>query len=63
MEGRVDDSDEEYIRRRMEIFREETLPVIDEYRRRGKLVDVDGRGTIEEVYGRVKEAMEAEWTC
>ncbi|MBI1934440.1 adenylate kinase [Candidatus Peregrinibacteria bacterium] len=63
VEGRVDDSDEEYIRRRMEIFREKTLPVIDEYRRQGKLIDVDGRGTIEEVYGRVKEAMEAEWTC
>ena len=57
VEGRIDDSDEAYIRRRMEIFREKTLPVIEEYRRQGTLVDVDGKGTVEEVYGRVKKAV------
>lgn len=57
VEGRVDDSDEAYIRRRMEIFRAKTLPVIDEYRRQGKLEDIDGGGTVGEVYERVKKAM------
>ncbi len=57
VEGRVDDSDESYIRRRMEIFREKTLPVIDEYRRQGKLVDVGGKGAVEEVYERVRRAV------
>lgn len=57
VEGRVDDSDEAYIRRRMEIFRAKTLPVIDEYRQQGKLEDIDGGGTVGEVYERVKKAI------
>lgn len=57
VEGRVDDSDAAYIRRRMEIFREKTLPVIDEYRRQGKLVDVDGKGAVEEIYERMKSVL------
>lgn len=59
VEGRVDDSDEAYIRCRMEIFREKTFPVIEEYRRQGKLVDVDGKGAVEEVYERVRGAVES----
>lgn len=65
VEGRVDDSDEAYIRRRMEIFREKTFPVIEEYRKQGKLVDVDGKGTVEEVYMRIKAAIDGnlkKWT-
>lgn len=58
VEGRKDDSDEAYIRRRMEIFREKTLPVIDAYRKQGKLVDVDGKGTVEEVYRLMKKVIE-----
>lgn len=57
VEGRVDDSDAAYIRRRMEIFRAKTLPVIDEYRRQGKLEDINGSGTVEEVYERLREAI------
>ena len=57
VEGRVDDSDEAYIRRRMQIFREKTLPVIDEYRRQRKLGDINGSGTVEEVYERMKKAI------
>ncbi len=57
VEGRVDDSDEAYIRRRMQIFRERTLPVIDEYRRQWKLVDVNGKGTVEEVYRCIRKIL------
>lgn len=57
VEGRIDDSNEAYIRRRMEIFREKTFPVIEEYRRQGKLKDIEGGGTIEEVYNRLKSAV------
>lgn len=56
VEGRVDDSDEAYIRRRMEIFREKTTPVIDAYRKQGKLMDVEGDGVVEEVYRRMRLA-------
>lgn len=57
VEGRVDDSDEAYIRRRMEIFCAKTLPVIEEYRRRGELEDINGSGTVEEVYERLRDAI------
>lgn len=53
IEGRVDDADAAFIRRRMEIFRERTLPVIEEYRKRGKLIDVEGSGGVEDVYKRI----------
>lgn len=57
VEGRRDDADEASIRRRMEIFRAKTLPVIDEYRQQGKLEDIDGGGTVGEVYERVKKVI------
>lgn len=57
VEGRTDDADEGKIRQRMQIFQEQTMPVIDEYRRQGKIKDIDGDGTVEEVYARLKEAI------
>lgn len=56
-EGRTDDADEGKIRQRMRIFQEQTIPVIEEYRRRGVLIDVEGDGTVDEVYGSLKEAL------
>ena len=41
----------------MGIFKEKTLPVVKEYRGRGLIVDVDGEGTVDEVYGRLKAAI------
>ena len=53
-QGRADD-DEETIRRRFEVYREETEPLIDAYADR--VVLVDGMGTIDEVFDRVKGAL------
>jgi adenylate kinase len=39
--GRTDDS-EHTIRRRLEVYREQTAPVTDYYRQRGKLAVIDG---------------------
>lgn len=58
IEGRADDTSEEPIRRRMRLFHEKTQPVIDMYRARGLMTDVDGEGGIEEVYERLKEAVQ-----
>ncbi|MCS6984192.1 MAG: adenylate kinase [Leptospiraceae bacterium] len=55
-EGRSDDNPES-IRTRLQVFREKTQPLIDYYRSRGKLVEVDGLGTVEEVAERIKEAL------
>lgn len=57
IEGRVDDANEDAIRRRIALFHEKTQPVIDLYRADGRLADVDGEGSVEEVYGRLKEAI------
>jgi len=55
-EGRTDDVLEDAIRRRIEVFKEKTVPVIEAYRQEGKMVDIDGQGVVEEVYERVKSA-------
>jgi adenylate kinase len=46
--GRKDDS-EEVIRRRLEVYRDETAPLIDYYRDRQKLITVNGNQSPEEV--------------
>lgn len=55
--GRTDDATEASIRRRLQVFKETTVPVIDWYREQGNMIDVDGSGTVEEVYARVKQAL------
>jgi len=56
IEGRSDDN-EESIRTRMVAYRDQTAPLIDYYRTRGILAEVDGLGTIEEVAKRIEEAL------
>jgi len=56
-EGRTDDS-EDVIRRRLEVYAEQTSPLLDLYRDRGLLVRVDGEGDLEVVTERVLAAVE-----
>ena len=51
-QGRVDDS-EDVIRRRLEVYAEQTAPLLSIYSERGLLVQVDGMGLIEEVTSRL----------
>jgi adenylate kinase len=51
-QGRTDD-DESVVRHRLEVYREQTSPLIDVYGRRGTLVSVDGIGAIDEVTSRI----------
>ena len=55
-QGRADDT-EEVIRRRLEVYAEQTAPLIDLYSSRGILVSVDGLGTIDEVAARIHAAL------
>jgi adenylate kinase len=57
VEGRADDT-EEVSRRRQEIYREQTEPLIDVYRDRGLLVEVDGMGEVDQVTKRIFEALD-----
>ena len=58
IEGRADDT-EEVIRRRQEIYLEETAPLIDVYARRNLVHEIDGMGAVEDVTKRIFEALDA----
>ena len=51
-QGRSDD-DESVVRHRLEVYQEQTSPLIDVYQKRGLLVSVDGIGAIDEVTSRI----------
>ncbi len=52
-----EDDKPEYVRNRLAIYREETEPVARYYRERGLLEEVDGVGSIEEVYARIEDVL------
>jgi adenylate kinase len=56
-EGRADDT-EEVIRRRLELYAEQTAPLLEVYRRRGLLLEVDGLGDVDAVTSRIMEALD-----
>ena len=46
------------IRRRQEIYAEETAPLIEVYRDRGLLIEVDGLGEVDDVTQRIFDALD-----
>lgn len=54
--GRADDT-EEVIRRRLEVYREQTLPLIDFYRDRQQLMSIDGNQPLEKVTADLQELL------
>ena len=56
-DGRADDT-EEVIRRRQEVYSEQTEPLIGVYRERGILIEVDGVGEVDEVTSRIFAALD-----
>jgi adenylate kinase len=59
--GRVvqrEDDTEEAVMRRLELYEKETVPIIDFYRKLGKLVVVDGTGDSDDVFARLVEQVE-----
>jgi adenylate kinase len=57
VEGRADDT-EDVIRRRQEVYADQTAPLIEGYRGRGILVEVDGLGEVDDVTQRIFEALD-----
>jgi len=53
IEERADDASEETIRKRMRTFTEKTMPVIEAYKEQGKVIEIDGHGSIDDIYGRM----------
>lgn len=55
-QGRTDD-DEAVVRHRLEVYRQQTAPLIDVYAQRGLLSQVDGIGEIDQVTARIRSAL------
>lgn len=60
LEGRVDDT-AELINTRLEVYENETKPILEEYRQSGVLHEVNGIGSVEEVKGRIWKIVIGNW--
>ena len=56
LEGRADDTPES-VRNRLKLYDDVTAPVIEHYRKQGKLAHLDGVGTLDAVFTRIIEAI------
>ena len=56
-EGRTDDT-EEKIKTRLNVYEQETRPVLDHYMNKGKVKEINGVGSMDEIFGRIKSALE-----
>jgi adenylate kinase len=55
--ARSDDQDEEAIRERLKVYREQTAPLRDYYSSKGKLREIDGEASPDEVFDRIAAAL------
>ena len=55
-QGRSDD-DEAVVRHRLDVYREQTAPLVDVYADRGMLVKIDAIGSVDEVTERITTAL------
>ena len=57
-QDRAEDEDEDAIARRLELFNQETEPLLDFYDGQGLLVSVQAEGDVDEVTGRIAAALD-----
>ena len=55
--GRTDDQDIKIIENRIKVYEDQTLPVMEHYKKKGKLRLVDGMGSIEEIFDRILQVV------
>ncbi len=51
--GRSDDADEQVQRKRLDVYLRDTLPVAGYYSQFGKVVEIEGVGSIDEIFARL----------
>ncbi|MGB1247593.1 MAG: adenylate kinase [Chitinophagales bacterium] len=56
--GRADDSNEEVIRNRIAVYNQKTLPVATFYDKQEKLVEVEGEGSIDDIFERLSAVID-----
>ena len=52
-----DDDNEETIKSRLDVYRQQTEPLIEYYRSRGRLKTVDADGSMDDVYERLRAVL------
>lgn len=52
-----EDDNEAAVRRRLEAFHRQTMPVVEHYRRQGSLEEIDGQKPIEEVFEQIERLL------
>lgn len=57
--GRADDASEEIIRGRLDVYHAQTAIVSDYYAAQGKYASVNGTGTMDEVFARIADVIDA----
>ncbi|HEX9649132.1 MAG TPA: adenylate kinase [Cyclobacteriaceae bacterium] len=57
--GRADDQNEEKINTRIKVYMDETLPVADYFDNQKKFYPVEGVGTIDEIFNRICQTIDA----
>lgn len=56
LEHRPDDK-REVVEERMRVYKEQTAPLAEYYKRQGLLIQIDGNGTVSEVFDRIVESL------
>ncbi len=57
--GRADDASEDVIRNRISVYRDQTAVVADHYDKHGKYAAIDGVGSMDEVFDRICDVIDA----
>jgi adenylate kinase len=52
-----DDDKEDTVRNRLKVYRDKTLPLIDYYDKKGKLLTIEGVGSIEDIFKKVEKSV------
>ncbi len=58
IEGRADDADPKVIQNRIDTYKSQSEPCLAYYRPKNIVRDIDGIGTIDEVFGRIKKVFQ-----
>ena len=57
--GRADDADPAVIQKRIDVYNAETAPVAEHYRGQGKYHGIAGMGSIEDIFARLRDAIDS----
>ncbi|MBO8428786.1 MAG: adenylate kinase, partial [Bacteroidetes bacterium] len=55
IEGRKDDSNPEIIENRIKTYHQKTEPLVNYYKERGKYFEIDGDGTVEDIFKKISD--------